>query len=44
MLMELLLLMWQKKATNLGSEENNDQIKEMQEKASSLEENLKSER
>ncbi|KAL2499952.1 Structural maintenance of chromosomes protein 4 [Abeliophyllum distichum] len=44
MLKELSLLKWQEKATKLASEDNANQIEELQANISSLEENVKNER
>ena len=44
MLKELSLLKWQEKATTLAHEDTNTKMVELQEKVSSLEENLKTER
>lgn len=44
MLKELSLLKWQEKATTLAHEDTSTKMAELQEKVSSLEENLKAER
>lgn len=44
MLKELSLLKWQEKATALAHEDTSTQMVELQEKVTSLEENLKTER